>query len=126
MEPVAHRVGRLCSQATAGQLREYAQRFGAAEVLERIADAVGHGRLDDQLEADLDRLDRAFAGNGIDGLTTGSRGFETWRGGGGHPTVTGWTCPNRQACPRAVPVDDGDPPVCGLTGEPFVETRITL
>ncbi|MEO3925689.1 hypothetical protein ABGB07_17725 [Micromonosporaceae bacterium B7E4] len=126
MELVAQRIGRLCGQAGGGQLREYAERFGAADVLDRIADAIGQGRLDRQLEADLDRLDVVFARHGVDGLTTGSRGFETWRGGGGHPTVTGWTCPNRQACARAERAGDGDRPTCALTGLPFVETRITL
>ncbi|MBF9127666.1 hypothetical protein I0C86_01440 [Plantactinospora sp. S1510] len=126
MELVAHRVGRLCSQASGGQLREYAQRFGAVDVLDRITDAVAHGRVDRQLAEDLDRLDSAFARNGVDGLTTGNRGFETWRGGGGHPAIAVWACPGRQSCTQAVPLGNGDPPVCALTGLPYVETRITL
>lgn len=126
MELVAQRVGRLCSQAFGGQLREYAERYGVVEALDRVADAVGQGRVDRQLEEDLDRLDEAFARNGIDGLTTGARAFEAWLGGGGHPTVTAWTCPGPRPCPRGLPAGDGDQPVCALTGLPFVETRITL
>ncbi|WP_345629806.1 hypothetical protein [Rugosimonospora acidiphila] len=125
MDFVAHRVGRLCGQATGGQLREYAERFGVLDILDRIVDAVDHGRVDQQLEKDLDVLDSAFARHGIDGLTTGSRSYETWRGGGGHPTITAWECP-RRSCPRRVPAVDGDRPVCALANLPFVETRITL
>ncbi|MFG2055335.1 hypothetical protein ACGFI9_15050 [Micromonospora sp. NPDC048930] len=125
MELVAERVGRLCGQAAGGQLREYAERYGVAEVLDRIAAAVAQGRLDRPLEEDLDLLDAAFARHGIDGLTTGVRGFEPWLGGGGHPTVAAWACPGPDPCPRAVPVD-GDRPVCPLTGTPLRETRIPL
>lgn len=126
MELVAERVGRLCHQAAGEQLREHAERYGVAELLDRIADAVGQGRLDQRLAEDLDRLDDAFARHGIDGLTLGVRGFEPWLGGGGHPTVVAWSCPSPQPCPRAVPADDGDRPVCGLTGAPFGQRRITL
>lgn len=126
MELVAHRVGRLCVQAVGGQLREHAERYGVVDVLDRIAAAVGQGRVDRHLAEDLDRIDAAFARNGIDGLTTGVRGFEPWLGGGGHPTVTAWACPSLRSCPRAVPVGDGEPPACALTGAPFVETRIAL
>lgn len=125
MEVIVERVGRLCRQASGGQLREHAERYGVGEVLDRITDAVAQGRLDRQVEEDLDRLDRAFARHGIDGLTLGVRGFEPWPGGG-HPTVVAWTCPSPRSCPRAVPADDGDRPVCALTGTPFTETRITL
>lgn len=126
MDLVAHRVGRLCSQATDGQLRSYAERYGVVQALDRIADAVGRGRVDRQLEDDLDHLDAAFARHGIDGLTTGTRGFEAWRGGGTHPTIAAWTCPVPRPCPRAVPISEGDPPTCALTGLPFIETRIAL
>ncbi|WP_200210197.1 hypothetical protein [Micromonospora coerulea] len=126
MELVAERIGRLCSQAAGGQLREHAERYGVAEVLDRIVDAVAQGRRDRPLAEDLDLLDAAFARHGIDGLTTGVRGFEPWLGGGGRPTVAAWACPGPGPCPRKVPVDDGDPPVCGLTGAPLVESRITL
>ncbi|RZU72137.1 hypothetical protein EV384_0479 [Micromonospora kangleipakensis] len=126
MELVAHRVGRLCGQAVGGQLREHAERYGVVEVLDRIVAAVRQGRVDSHLAEDLDRLDAAFARNGVDGLTTGVRGFEPWPGGGGHPTITAWTCPSPRPCPRAVPVGDGERPGCALTGAPFVETRIPL
>ncbi len=125
MDLVAHRVGHLCHQADDGQLRTYAQRFGALDVLDRVVDAIGQGRVDARLEADLDALDDAFARHGVDGLTTGNRGYETWRGSG-HRTITAWQCPQQGACPRRVPVDDGDPPVCGLTGQAFTELRIDL
>ncbi len=125
LELVTERVGRLCGQATGGQLREHAERYGVAEVLDQIADAVAQGRLDRPLEEDLDRLDAAFAHHGIDGLTTGVRGFEPWLGGGGHPTVAAWTCPGPAPCPRAVPAAD-DRPMCTLTGAPLRETRIPL
>ncbi len=125
MDLVAHRVGRLCHQATGGQLRTYAQQFGALDVLDRIVDAIGRGRIDARLEADLDALDGAFARHGVDGLTTGSRGYETWRGSG-HRSFTAWACPQRWSCPRRVQLDDGDPPVCGLTGRSFTELRIDL
>ncbi|PWR14198.1 hypothetical protein DKT69_17500 [Micromonospora sicca] len=126
MELVAHRIGRLCGQASGGQLREHAERYGVLDVLDRIADAIDRGRVDRRLEEDLDLLDGAFARHGIDGLTTGVRGFESWLGGGGHPTVVAWTCPSPRSCPRAMPIGDGERPVCPLTGSPFVETRIPL
>ncbi|WP_073837685.1 hypothetical protein [Micromonospora sp. CB01531] len=125
MELVPERINRLCRQA-GGQLREHAERYGVADVLDRIVDAVGQGRLDRQLEEDLDRLDGAFARNGIDGLTIGVRMFEPWLGGGGHPAVLAWGCPSPRPCPRKAPIDDGDRPVCGLTGTQFVESRTTL
>ncbi|MEU1686981.1 hypothetical protein [Micromonospora sp. NPDC005707] len=126
MELVAERVARLCRQAVGEQLRQHAERYGAADVLDRIAEAVAQGRLDHHLEQDLDRLDDAFARHGIDGLTTGVRGFESWLGGGGHPTVVAWGCPSPLPCPRAVPEGDGDRPVCGLTGAAFGQRRIVL
>ncbi|MEV0427030.1 hypothetical protein [Micromonospora sp. NPDC050495] len=126
MELVAERIGRLCSQATGEQLRTHAERYGVAEVLDRIVAAVGAGRWDQQLAADLDTLDAAFARHGVDGLTTGVRGFEPWLGRGGHPTVAAWTCPGAGPCPRKAPVDDGAPPTCGLTGAPLVASRVTL
>lgn len=126
MELVAERVGRLCGQAVGEQLRTHAQRYGVDDVLDRIVAAVGEGRSDQRLAEDLDRLDAAFARHGVDGLTTGVRGFEPWLGGGGRATVAAWTCPAAEPCPRKAPAGDGPPPTCGLTGAPFVASRIAL
>jgi hypothetical protein len=126
LELVAERVARLCHQAAGDQLRRHAERYGVADVLDRIAEAVTQGRLDQRLAEDLDRLDDAFARHGVDGLTIGVRGFEPWLGGGGHPAIAAWGCPSPLSCPRAVPEGDGDRPVCGLTGAPFERRRIVL
>jgi hypothetical protein len=79
------------------------------------------------LLADLDQLDDAFARHGVDGLTTGDRGYQPWRSGSGHAVVAMWACPAARPCSRMVaPQDDTRRPDCGLAGVPFAVRRIHL
>jgi hypothetical protein len=124
---VAERLGRLCVQADEAQLREYAERFGAAGVLLGVVTALRHGgSRDPDILADLDRLDDAFARNGVDGLTTGARGYEPWRIAGSHAVVAVWVCPAARSCSRMVSRDGVEQPHCGLIDAPFRSDRIHL
>jgi len=127
LDEAAERLGRLCVQAVGPQLGEFAQLLGVADVLGRVTDAVRKGGTpESDLLADLDRLDDAFARHGIDGLTTGDRGYQRWRSGSGHPVVALWCCPAARRCSRLLPQDDTQQPHCGLAGVPFATRRIHL
>lgn len=127
MDEIAERLGRLCAQADGGALFERAARYGVADTVERLTSAVRAGEADSGLAADLDVVDEAFAKHGIDGLTSGPRGYEPWRGGGGHPMVVMWACPAARPCSRLVPRDDTVPrPHCALADTPFTHRRIQL
>lgn len=131
MDEVAERLARLCAQAGDGGLRERAGRFGAGAEWDRVCAAVRSGALGPEVAADLDALDDAFARHGVDGLTTGGRGYEPLRGGRSRPVVTVWACPADRACARLEPQEGRwarlrPAPRCGLTGSPLVSRRFTL
>lgn len=128
MDEIAERLGRLCAQAEDGALRERAAQYGAADVLERLTRAIRLGATRHHLAADLDALDEVFARHGIDGLTSGPRAYEPWRGGdAAHPLVATWACPARQPCSRLAARDDAARrPRCALGDRFFVARRIPL
>ncbi|MFI6288219.1 hypothetical protein ACIBCM_26320 [Streptomyces sp. NPDC051018] len=130
VDEVAEKLARLCPQAEGDSLAEHAREYGAGEVLDRLTAAVRAGEGGPAVAADLHALDEAFARHGIDGLTTGARGYETPRGGREHPVVTVWACPAPRPCSRLVPRQDGERdgagPPCALSGLRLVSRRIHL
>jgi len=123
-DETAGRLGRLCVQA-GDDLRARADRYGVHDALARLTAAARDGSVhNEQLAADLDQLEDAFARHGIDGLTNGGRTYEPWSRGGGHPVVALWACPAARPCDRLEPGDDR--PHCELLGEPFITRRIIL
>ncbi|MGW0292054.1 hypothetical protein [Streptomyces tuirus] len=132
MDEVAERLGRLCAQAGGGALAERAARYGVGDVFDRLKEAVCSGVARHRLLADLRELDEAFARNGIDGLTTGTRAYVPLNGGRAHPVVTLWGCPAARPCSRLEPreaqarVGDAEAPLCALSGTPLLSRRFTL
>jgi hypothetical protein len=122
MTGVEWRIAALCEQFADGELSQLLTDAGAEVVLRRVLDAVRAGKPANISVTDLDDLEEAAAGIGIDGLTTGVRALDG-KGisthlpgiGGGGPHFA-WVCP-RRACTR-VELDTPDAaPVCAITGQ---------
>jgi hypothetical protein len=112
------RLELFCEKLGRGEVREIAAELGVTQPLERVLSAVrDSGSWDEPaVSADLDELDSAFSGWGLDGGLTGQfRSFRTVPGTGAHPVVDVWMCPARR-CSRVVPAVRDDPaPVCAVT-----------
>ncbi|MBT2404271.1 MULTISPECIES: hypothetical protein [unclassified Streptomyces] len=131
MSDMGHRIGRLCVQLAGGELAVRAERYGVAEPLVRVLDALRRGADPETVRGDLDAVDEGFAVHGIDGLTTGSRSYQplpgAGGGAGGHPVLRGWVCPAPRRCVRAAEAGgEGGPPVCEALSAPLVLVEIPL
>jgi hypothetical protein len=113
---LSERIARLCSQFTLDDLTAAAARFGAADPLDRIVAAVRDGARMADLESDLDELDDAFARNGVDDITTGTRIYHAMPGSSGHPVMRVWVCPAPRPCAR---METADGARCGLLSRPL-------
>ncbi|MEU8232256.1 hypothetical protein AB0C12_21950 [Actinoplanes sp. NPDC048967] len=84
------------------------------------------GRPDDAVVvALLDAVEDAAGSAGLDGISTGPRGFEPLPGGtAGTRAVHGWRCPHPRPCGRGEPDRAGRAPACALTGDPLAPVRI--
>ena len=119
---------RSASSLGHGDVEDVAAELGVTQALARVLGAVreSSGPWDEAaLSADLDELDVAFTGWGIDGGLTGQvRSFRPLQGAGAHPVVDVWMCPAGR-CSRAVPVtSDGGTPVCAVTEGPCTLRRL--
>jgi hypothetical protein len=92
-----------------------------APEFERAAAAVSTGRIDAQLETDLDALDAMVAramGTGL--YPVAVRGFAPLPGSGAGTGAQWWTCPQGRCDGRGRVLPGQQPPVCGATGEQLV------
>jgi hypothetical protein len=124
MTGVEWRIAALCGQLADGELARLLADAGAGAALQRVLDAARAGKPAKISAADLDDLEDAAAGIGIDGLTTGVRSLDRGSistrlpGFGGSGPHFAWVCPQR-ACTR-VELDAPDPiPLCAISGQPL-------
>jgi hypothetical protein len=123
---LADRIRRLCVELGRGELAGIIRHAGAEPLLERLLRMLAAEKADPaEVAAILDTLDEAAVQAGIDGLTTGTRGYRpvTWPVGA---PQYGWVCPQRR-CSRAETesANGGDTLVCAITGAPLTRIRLT-
>ena len=120
MSETDNRIELLCRAIDQSNLRGYANRAGAGEILQRILAAVAAGDYGPELDRDLDAFDDAMAMAGLGAVTGANRGI--YRGmpdtKTSHPVVDVWVCPAPRPCGRAVPAGGSAPsPACAATGQ---------
>jgi hypothetical protein len=92
---------------------------------DELVDAVRTGAAPDVLAPLLDVVEDAAAAAGLDGVTTGTRRFESLPGStAGFRVNHGWRCPHAHPCGRVEP-DGGDQPrACALTADPLTPVKV--
>ena len=122
---LADRIRRLCVELGRGELAEIVGQADAEPVLDRLLGMLTAETADPaEVAAALDALDEAAVRAGIDGLTTGARGYRpvTWPVGA---PQYGWVCPQRRCSRAETEPADGGGYVCAITGAPLTRIRLT-
>ena len=118
------RIELLCQAMEQSNLRGYAVRAGAGDILQRILAAVASGDYGPKLDRDLDELDDAMAMAGLGAVTGANRGIPDTKTS--HPVVDVWVCSAPRPCGRAVPAGGSAPaPTCAATGQRLRLRRLT-
>jgi hypothetical protein len=121
------RVAALCANLDLDpRLREALDDGGLTDTeWDALVAAVRAGRPGDDIVSLLDAVEEAAGSAGLDGISTGPRGFEPLPGGtAGTRAVRGWRCPHPRPCGRGEPDRGGRAPACALTGDPLAPVRI--
>jgi hypothetical protein len=119
MTGVEWRIAALCTQLADGELSRRLANADAKAALARVLDAIRFGEPSSISPADLDALEDAAAGIGIDGLTTGARSLGSGNIATGLPGLSengphfAWVCPLR-ACARVELDIPDDTPGCAI------------
>lgn len=115
-----------------GELAGIVRQAGAEPVLHRLLHMLAAEAPDPaEVAVALDALDEAVVRAGIDGLTTGTRGFESITRG--YQSVVfsmaapqyGWVCPQHRCSRAETEPADGGEHVCAITGAPLARIRLT-
>ena len=111
----------FCRELGDNTLRAMAGEQNMEHVFRHAEDSLKAGRIDQELEADLDSLDamvKRVEGRGFYPAVT--RGYLPLPGPGGDTGVQWWTCPRGRCTGRGRVRPGQKPPVCAATGEQLV------
>ncbi|MEV4290602.1 hypothetical protein AB0K40_34275 [Nonomuraea bangladeshensis] len=114
------KIASFCRELGDDTLEGLAREENALAAYLRARSAIRAGRVDQELEADLDALDRAVLSATGQGLfPSGNRAFQPLPGAQGAGGARFWECP-RGLCAGRGRVRPGQPaPSCGASGEPL-------
>ena len=111
----------FCRELGDNTLRAMAGQQNMEHVFQRAEDSLKAGRIDPELEADLDSLDamvKRVEGHGLYPSVT--RGYLPLPGPGGDTGAQWWTCPRGRCAGRGRVRSGQESPVCAATGEQLV------